>query len=43
MVLPLALSRAKPIFDMKSRLMKPVQRMFKRCSVEHGPPNPGNI
>ena len=43
MVPPPALSGAKPIFDMKSRLMKSVQRMFKGCSVEHGPPNPGNI
>src|SRR3954452_13574766 len=37
MVLPPALSRAKPVFDMNSRSMKAVQRMFERCSVEHGP------
>jgi hypothetical protein len=37
MVLPSALSRAKPIFDVNSRLMKAVERMFERCCVEHGP------
>jgi hypothetical protein len=37
MVLPSALSRAKPIFDVHSRLMKAVERMFERCCVEHGP------
>jgi hypothetical protein len=43
MVLSPALSRAKPIFDMNSRLMKAMQRMFERCSIEHGPhPNPSN-
>ena len=37
MVLPSPLSRAKPIFDVNSRLMKAVERMFERCCVEHGP------
>ena len=37
MVLPSALSRAKPIFYVNSRLMKAVERMFERCCVEHGP------
>jgi hypothetical protein len=37
MVLPSALSRAKPIFDVNSRLMKAVERMFERCCVEHQP------
>ena len=37
MVMPSALSRAKPIFDVNSRLMKAVERMFERCCVEHGP------
>ena len=37
MVLPSALSRAKPIFDVNSRLMKAVEQMFERCCVEHGP------
>jgi hypothetical protein len=40
MVLPSAGSQAEPLFDMNSRFVKPVQRMFKRCSVEHGPPQP---
>ena len=37
MVLPSTLSRAKPIFDVHSRLMKAVKRIFERCCVEHGP------
>jgi hypothetical protein len=37
MVLPSPLSQAKPIFDVNSRLMKAVERMFERCCVEHGP------
>ena len=43
MVLLSALSRAKPIFDVNSRLMKAVERMFERCCVEHGAhPNPSD-
>ena len=37
MIPPPALSGAKPIFDVNSRLMKAVERMFERCCVEHGP------
>ena len=37
MIPPPALSGAKPLFNMDSRLMKAVERMFERCCVEHGP------
>ena len=37
---PPALSGAKPIFDMNSRLVEAVKRMFKSYSVEHGLPQP---
>ena len=40
MVLPPALSGAKPIFDVNSRLVEAVERMFESYSVEHGLPQP---
>jgi hypothetical protein len=40
MVLSPALSRAETTFNVNSRVMKAVQRMFERCCVEQGPPNP---
>jgi len=43
MVLLSALSRAKPIFDVNTRLMKAVERMFESYSVEHGLPQPKRL